>query len=423
MGSAGSRKGEGRGGRTRQNGDGRVGENGDGQNGGGRGGQNGDGQNGDGRVGQNGGGRVGDNGGGRGGQNGGGRVGQNGHRLPKRTAFDHAPSITSPIFWHFARKVVPWVVGIAAYLVAATLVIRWDMTRTGEPLADFGADLYGMYTQLFFEPTQSLPRSPFARAVFWITPLLGALLLARGVLRVGASLFDVEERRRLWVKIMSDRLSNHVVVCGLGNVGIRVVESLEQLRAPVVAIERRKTESFAPIVEGLGIPVLYGDARHDELLIEAGIRRAKAVVCATDDDLTNLEVAIDAKRENPTIRVVMRMFDQRVASKMQDALALDETFSTSALAGPLVAMQAIEPGVRGAYRLDDGTLRVDMEVPIPPAWAGKRVADCEDTVDGRIVGLRRPDGAFHRARHDTVLAPGDVVTLDVPASQVGSLRA
>ena len=176
------------------------------------------------------------------------------------------------------------------------------------------------------------------------------------------------------------------------------------------------------MVEGLGVPVIYGDARRDELLVQAGIARARAVVCATDDDLTNLEVALDAKRENPRIRVVMRMFDQRVAGKVRGALGLDETFSTSALAGPLVALQATEPGVRGAYHLGDGSLRVDVEVPAPAAWWGKSVGECEEAVDGRVVTLRRGgSAAFVRVREGTVLEKGGGLMLDLPAPSIAKL--
>jgi voltage-gated potassium channel len=332
-----------------------------------------------------------------------------------------APSVGSPIFWHFARQLVPWLVALVVYLVLATFVVRWDVARVGDPLGDFGADLYGMYTQIFFEPTASLPRAPIARAVFWITPLLGALLVARGVLRVGASIFDVDERHKLWVKIMSDRMKDHVVVCGLGHVGIRVVESLKSLGASVVAIEKNPTDSFAAVVEGLGFPVLYGDARRDALLVEAGIQRAKAVVCATDDDLTNLEVAVDAKKENPKIRVVMRMFDQRVAQKMRVALDVDETFSTSALSGPLVALHATQPGVRGVYHLEDGTMRVTIELRVRPSWRDRTVTECEDLVDGRIIGIRKAGGALSRPRHDAKLVEGDVVTFDIPAEAIERL--
>lgn len=339
--------------------------------------------------------------------------------------FSRAPSISSPVFWHFARRMLPWLLAVAGYVFIATLVVRWDMARSGEPLSDFGADLYGIYMQLFFEPTEALPHATIARIVFWLTPLLGVVLLARGLLRVGASLFDVEERKKLWVEIMTNKMKDHVVVCGLGHVGIRVVESLHRLGTDVVAIERREVESFAPVVEKLGVPVLYGDARRDDLLVDSGIRRARAVVCATDDDLTNLEVAIDARRENPEIRVVMRVFDQRVAGKIGAALHLDETFSPAALAGPLVALQALEEGVRAVYSLANGDLRVDLEIAAPESWWGRKVSECEDAVDARVVGIRRRgsrDG-MTRARHDDAIAEGDVLALDIPAANVAKVRA
>lgn len=336
--------------------------------------------------------------------------------------FTSAPRMTSPIFWHFVRKMVPWLGAIAAYLLLATGIVRWDTARIGETRPDFGADLYGMYTQLFFEPTASLPSAPIARLVFWITPVLGVLLLVRGVVRVGASVFDVQERRKLWVKIMTDRMNNHVVVCGLGHVGVRIVESLKKLGVEVVAIERSNAESFGANIERLAVPVLYGDARQDDFLLQAGISRARSIICATDDDFTNLEVAIDAKRENPDIRVVMRVFDQRVATKVGTALAFEETFSSAALAGPLIALRALSEGVLAVYREASGDLRVDMQVPVPEAWVGKAVADLEDAIDARIISIQHGKVAPRRARHDTKIAKGDVVTLDIAAENVSRIR-
>ncbi len=311
---------------------------------------------------------------------------------------------------------------LVAYIVGAALLIRWDEARTGEEQVDLGADLYAMYTQLFFEPTANLPRSPVARVVFWLTPLLGAGLILRGVVRVGGSLFDVEERKRLWVKIMIGKMDQHVVVCGIGHVGIRVLESLKLLGTSVVAIERDSVESFAAVAAGMGIPVLYGDVRKDALLIEAGVRRAKAIVCATDQDLANLEVAIDAKRENPGIRVVMRMFDQRLAGKMRDALDVDEIFSTSALSGPLVALQATEPGVLAVYGVEGGALRVTMELEVPSRWIGRTVGDWEESLDARVLMLKRAGATSLRARDTDTLATGDVVTIDLPTVRLASLR-
>jgi Trk K+ transport system NAD-binding subunit len=342
-------------------------------------------------------------------------------RAAKPPDFRQPPRVTSLVFWHFAKTLAPWLTAMALYLVAATALVRWDMARHREVDGDFGADLYGMYTQLFFEPTHGLPRSPLARAVFWVTPLLGVMLIARGLVRVGSSLFDVEERRRLWVRIMTEQMKGHTIVCGLGHVGVRVVESLHALGVAVVALERRREESFATVVERLGVPVHYGDVRQDEVLLGAGVREASAVVCATDDDLTNLEVAIDARRMHPGIRVVVRVFDQRVAGKIGAALHFDQTFSTAAMAGPLVALQAVEQGVVGVYRTGNGGLRVDMELPAPATWVGSTVERCEDRVDGRVVRIVRAGEAL-RPRHDVVVQEGDVMVLDLPAESVARLR-
>lgn len=328
------------------------------------------------------------------------------------------------VFWHFARRLAPWLAALIAYMVLATVIVRWDMSAHGEAVTDFGADLYAMYMQVFFEPTRELPHSTIARIIYWITPLLGVGLLLRGVARVGATLFDAEERRKLWVKLMSERMKDHTIVCGLGHVGIRVIESLQQLGTPVIAIEKSKDDSFADEVAELGIPIIYGDARRDALLLQAGVEHARAVVCGTNDDLTNLEVAIDAKRYNPKVRVIVRVFDQRVAEKLRAALDVDETFSTSALSGPLVAVQATEPGVRSVYRLEDGSLRVGMDVPAPKAWWGRTIASCEDSIDGRVISIRTNDGGTSaRARHDTKVSEGDILTLDLPAESVAKVRS
>ena len=58
------------------------------------------------------------------------------------------------------RRLVPWLGALVAYLVVATLARALGHGPQRRAAADFGADLYGMYTQLFFEPTQALPHAP-----------------------------------------------------------------------------------------------------------------------------------------------------------------------------------------------------------------------------------------------------------------------
>jgi len=208
-------------------------------------------------------------------------------------------------------------------------------------------------------------------------------------------------------------------VCGLGQVGFRVVQELHRLGADVVCVEHRPRAAFVEEVQELGVPVHVGDARRDEVLRDAGIERARAAIMATGDDLANLEMALDVKRLSPSTRVLMRMFDQRMAAKVGGVLALDQSFSTSALAAPLVAIQATHPEVRAAYRVGD-TVRVTAALPVGARAAGMAVAALEAEMRCRVVTR---EGGFPEVSPRDVLREGEVLVVDVPAEEVGGLRA
>lgn len=323
---------------------------------------------------------------------------------------------------HFGRRVFLPVLVVAAYLVLASLLLRWDSRRAGESLGDFQSTLYGLYRQLFFEPVDGLPARPIGRALTWVTPMVGVLLVAQGLVKAAATVFDEDARRRVWDAIMTDQMRGHIVVCGLGHVGYRVVEELRRLGEEIVALESDAQGAFVDVVRGWGIPVHIGDARRDELLVQCGVGRAKAVVCATSNDLANLEIALDSKRMNPGVRVVMRMFDQRVAAKVGGALELDESFSTSALAAPLIAIQSTYDGVRSAYRVDD-ELRLTAEVTIGATAAGSAVGDVEEELPCRVVQRRRRDEVtFSAVRAKDVLAEKDAVIIDTAAADLAKVR-
>lgn len=323
---------------------------------------------------------------------------------------------------HIVRRLGPPIALTAIYTSLAALVLHWDIRRHDLPPPDFGATLYAMFTLLFFEPTADFPASPVSRAVFWVTPILGALLIAQGIIKVGAPLLESEVRQKLWARIMSENMRGHVVVCGLGHVGYRVTQELLRIGEEVVGIEIRAAGAFVDSVRDLGVPVHVGDARRDELIKICGVERAKAIVCATSDDLVNLEVALDAKRFNPSIRVVMRMFDQKLAHKVGGALELDASFSTSALSAPIIALQATQARVLSAYRLDD-TVRVTAEAAVGDGKPDCTVSALEADLPCRIVG-RRGRGATSNspARPGDVVRAGDVLVVDVAAPDLPSVR-
>jgi voltage-gated potassium channel Kch len=97
-----------------------------------------------------------------------------------------------------------------------------------------------------------------------------------------------------------------------------VYHLLRELGQRVVVIERDERAQFLEDVRRDGAPLLLGDARREAFLADAGITRARSIVLATDNDIANLEVALDARRLNPTIRVVLRLFDPNMAEKVRE---------------------------------------------------------------------------------------------------------
>jgi Trk K+ transport system NAD-binding subunit len=159
----------------------------------------------------------------------------------------------------------------------------------------------------------------------------------------------------------------HVVVAGLGNLGFRVVEELRRHGVPFVAVER---DADAPFARSLGAdaPVVTGDARFAESLERAGAAGATAVIAATGDDAANLGIALAARRVNPEVRTVVRLFDPDFAEKARAGLPLDAALSASRMAAPLFAAAALDEGVKAAFEAD-GVLLVVREVAVERAAA------------------------------------------------------
>ncbi len=146
-------------------------------------------------------------------------------------------------------------------------------------------------------------------------------------------------------------MTGHCIVCGMGDVGYRVVELLHRLGEEVVVVTLQAREERRQTAEALGVRIVIGDARVDQILHEAGLASAKLLIAATDQDLVNIEAALDARRDRPDMPVVIRLFDQGLARQLEGALDLQRALGMSALAAPSFAAAALGEAVLGAFSL------------------------------------------------------------------------
>lgn len=146
-------------------------------------------------------------------------------------------------------------------------------------------------------------------------------------------------------------MAGHCIVCGMGDVAYRVVELLHRLGEEVVVIAREVRDDRRRMVDARNIRILTGDARNEQLLQEAGLAAAKAVVAATGEDLVNIEVFLDAQRLRPDIPVVVRLFDEDLARQLEGTFGLRRALGMAALTAPSFAAAAIGESFLGTFSL------------------------------------------------------------------------
>jgi len=215
---------------------------------------------------------------------------------------------------------------------------------------------YCTWLMMFFETPLTYQDDWRIAPLFFLLPLLGLLVIAEGVVHLGNILIQRKRYSTEWQKMLAANFENHVIVCGLGNVGVRAVQHLRQFEQAIVVIEANKESRFAHEVAGSDIPVLFGDARDTRLLENANVSKAKAVLCVTNDDMVNLETALNAREYNPDIKIIIRMFDQKLAKKVQKSLGIHGVYSSSARSGRLFAQAAISENIIDSFEFGGTTI-------------------------------------------------------------------
>lgn len=269
--------------------------------------------------------------------------------------------------------------------------------------------MFRTWSLIFGEAPDPYPKSVVLQAMFFVMPVLGVTVFLEAIVEISVMLRDRTKGEHAWCRIMTGSMKGHVVLVGLGKLGWRIYTILRDLGHEVVVIERSGECSFLDDVRRDGAPLFLGDARREQWLVDANLKDARSIVIATDDDLANLEIALDARRINPRVHVVMRMFDPDMADKVREGFQIQTALSASAIAAPAFATAALERSIESSVVVDD-------EIVVTQRW--KVAADGE--LDGLSVGelaTRRSIGVLERRARDgarrffpgpeTKLAPGD----------------
>lgn len=257
-------------------------------------------------------------------------------------------------------------------------------------------------------------QSPWLRAWAIILILMGAILVALTT----ALLTNALVSRRLAQSLGQQRLTkmrDHMVVVGLGSVGIKVVTDLQAAGYEVAVIDRTENNKYIPQVRAAGIPIVFGDATLPETLSAAGVDRAAGVAVLTSDDLINIEtgLAVRDAMGPRRIPVALRLFERDLARVVGRSLDAGTARSTAELAAPWFVGAALGLDVLGTFYVGN-TLFLAAKLHIRHGGDLDGLEMQSLASQTRVVALSRASQGGkieHPPQHDTSFAAGDTAFL------------
>lgn len=222
-------------------------------------------------------------------------------------------------------------------------------------------------------------------------------------------------------------MRGHVIVVGLGAVGLEVVQRLRQEGRRVVVIDRDEGGRHITRARTLGVPMVLGDATDPGVLATANLAGAAAVAVLTSDDLTNIETGLVVRDQLAgrwaEVPVVLRVFDRELGTTIEDGFGFVGVRSTSSLAAPWFVGAALGLDVLATFYVD-GTPFLVGRLTVAAGGGLDGLAMGELSERTRVVAIQRAGGELeHPPRRGTRFAAGDSAYLvGTDAELLGVLR-
>ena len=162
------------------------------------------------------------------------------------------------IFWIVARGAI---LAFGAMVVGSALLFHFFYLDPGTgDHPGFSLALNAAFALIFFETVLPYPEQGFFQILFFVLPVLGLTTVIDGVLQLGSALLSRRSRGQKWQAAMASTYKNHIIICGAGRVGYRVILELLKFDRRIVAIEHDPAGRFIEKIQDLWVPLLLQDA-------------------------------------------------------------------------------------------------------------------------------------------------------------------
>lgn len=241
---------------------------------------------------------------------------------------------------------------------------------------------------------------------------------------VGGEFRSERERKKLMRDI--SQLADHIVLCGYGRTGALVIKELTEQGYHSVVIENHPDK--VDHLKENGIPHLAGDATSEDVLLQAGLMRAAALVATLPNDADNVYITLTANAIKSDLRIIARAELPSTESKLRRAGATRVICPHIIGARKMAALLTRPSVVDFVETVSEGVeLELDeFHVSEGSALSGKtlRGSRVRHISGGSVVAIRRSEGkTLYNPEPDSVIDLGDTLILVGPSGISERLKA
>lgn len=207
------------------------------------------------------------------------------------------------------------------------------------------------------------------------------------------SLLEKVQGSKSEIKKMKKQISllkSHYIICGFGRVGVAAAEQLKKAGSDFVIIERNSIH--LQDIREKGYCCIEGDATHEHVLLEAGIKSSRGLLALLNSDPDNLFIVLTARELNPTLQIIARAEEASSEKKIVQAGA-DRVISLFANAGKQIADDVLTAAGKQTQlsQSSNGTAAVPEWIKVQDqlAMLGETISDASKKMGREIIGLRR----------------------------------
>lgn len=265
-----------------------------------------------------------------------------------------------------------------------------------------------------------------ARAFTIFLAFAGIGLLTYFVSSVSAVIIEGHLRESYKKRKMEKQICNmekHFIICGISKHSQHLLEELSTTKRESVFIEIDKDKIKQVLQKIPNQCYIEGDSTHDEILLKAGLMKAKGLFAATNDDNINLVISLSAKRLNPLIKIVSLCINHHNTEKIKLAGA-DTIVSPNYIGGLRMASEMVRPAVTTfldtMLRDKNKNLRIE-QVDLDDQYDGKKITELnlKDYKNTLLIAVKSKDEMIFKPDDSLQLNKGDsLIVMTTPEERI-----